>query len=648
MADLEKTIETPENTEGINPPTAWDDFNLDFSDTLSQTEPASPDLSDTPSEDLQNAVQSQAENVQIGDLPTNEQIEWKAEEVQSPAQDISTDNQVEVNLNSDSLEEKAPEVQPDVIESQTAWGNEVFLWKFDNESVDTTNQEFSQPNLEANIDVNTPILEWFKTPEWTWESEEAEQEHERQKLAQKEKLVQMIKTHETKAQKKWFTIGILSGIILTLWIVALCFVFAKEQILNFITDSTVSDTMLVDENNQEQSVDDLDLQDDEDVLENEDEIDNQEVLDEEVVDDESSDVNLIDIDIENLSAEGLEYYNQVNEIINEWLDTQTTVEQLNNILDQVMKLNDESNSELIQYISQSIMDMTVNYMDDINNQDYDDLDNSSIFNHSAADDVSNSDDKTYEITHVDTPDKANWVIPAQCSDLTCYGEDKEFSPCNKFKMDGNLTEDSQRILKNGACKYKDPSELVYVEFLNKENEKKLDNSTIDKKRARDVSRKTSLSQLQSAIVTSQWDKWIWPGMDKGANEWITINVIGKEIKEAWMSYIPVDPNIYNINYWLWNNYKNDSAMWEYLYLVAKRNWTQNGWFLLMAKTEVEWWSNWVVCKDWTWLNKWYIDNETDIAKMKLCTNITQWNSCGINDGTCTYTSEDELRYIVLY
>ena len=137
-------------------------------------------------------------------------------------------------------------------------------------------------------------------------------------------------------------------------------------------------------------------------------------------------------------------------------------------------------------------------------------------------------------------------------------------------------------------------------------------------------------------------------MDKGANEWITIDVIEKEIKEAWMNSIPMDPIIYNINYWLWNNYINDSAMGEYLYLVAKRNWTQNGWFLLMAKTEVEWWSNWIVCKDWTWLNKWYIDNETDIAKIRLCTNITQWNSCGISDEICTYTSEDELRYIVLY
>jgi len=167
-------------------------------------------------------------------------------------------------------------------------------------------------------------------------------------------------------------------------------------------------------------------------------------------------------------------------------------------------------------------------------------------------------------------------------------------------------------------------------------------------RARDVARKVDLSQIQTAIVTSQWDKWMWPGMDKGAARWATISSIEKELQEAWMSSVPKDPNNYNINYWLWKNYKNDSVMGEYLYLVTKRNWVQNGWFVLMAKTEVEWWSNRVVCKDGMWLNKWYIVNETDIAKIQLCSTVSKWDSCGINEGVCTYTDDDELRYILMY
>ena len=33
-------------------------------------------------------------------------------------------------------------------------------------------------------------------------------------------------------------------------------------------------------------------------------------------------------------------------------------------------------------------------------------------------------------------------------------------------MDENMDENSQRIWSSGACKYKDSSELVYVEFNN--------------------------------------------------------------------------------------------------------------------------------------------------------------------------------------
>ena len=72
--------------------------------------------------------------------------------------------------------------------------------------------------------------------------------------------------------------------------------------------------------------------------------------------------------------------------------------------------------------------------------------------------------KWYNIKRVLSEQEANWVLPAHCSDLTCYGEDKEFAPCTTFRLSENLDENSNRIGKNWVCKYKDPSELVYVEF----------------------------------------------------------------------------------------------------------------------------------------------------------------------------------------
>jgi len=168
-------------------------------------------------------------------------------------------------------------------------------------------------------------------------------------------------------------------------------------------------------------------------------------------------------------------------------------------------------------------------------------------------------------------------------------------------------------------------------------------------RARDVARKNDLSQIQTAIVTSQQDKWRWPGIFSGATKWMPTSAIEKELLTAGLSSVPTDPVQSNINYWLGKDYEKDSALWDYLYLVAKRNWTSNWGFVLMAKTEIEWGSNRVVCKNWTWLDKWYIVNDTDLKDINVCYHgISKWNSCWINEWFCTYTDDDELRYITIY
>lgn len=167
-------------------------------------------------------------------------------------------------------------------------------------------------------------------------------------------------------------------------------------------------------------------------------------------------------------------------------------------------------------------------------------------------------------------------------------------------------------------------------------------------RARDVARKSDLSQIQTAIITSQYDKWMWPGMNNWATKWIPASTIEKDLMDAWMYSVPTDPVNSNKNRWLWENYKNKPAIWEYLYLVTQRNSVKNGWFVLMAKTEVEWASNWIVCNGKEWLQNGYINNNTDLANVKLCRYLTKWDTCSSNADECTYTSKDELRYIILY
>lgn len=175
-------------------------------------------------------------------------------------------------------------------------------------------------------------------------------------------------------------------------------------------------------------------------------------------------------------------------------------------------------------------------------------------------------------------------------------------------------------------------------------------------RARDVSRKTALSQVQSAIVTSQGDKWRWPGCtssDCGSgNMWMDVSDIESEIKAAWMNSVPKDPIAWNKLTWLWTY---ESNAWEYGYLVAKRNGAKDWWFVLMAKTEVEWWSNRVVCTGASSLNQWKIIDTEDISTINICTTVEKvgegWctgKTCQSNTWTCCYDTTDNLRYIVLY
>lgn len=160
-------------------------------------------------------------------------------------------------------------------------------------------------------------------------------------------------------------------------------------------------------------------------------------------------------------------------------------------------------------------------------------------------------------------------------------------------------------------------------------------------RARDVARKSDLSQIQTAIIASQIESWKWPGMNNASN-WISVSDIETELLKAGLSSAPKDPLSSNKSTWL----GTVEAKWNYLYLVAKRNGISNGWFVLMAKTETEAWSNWVVCENKSWLENWYITRDTDLRDVKPCNMVSKWNSCSATN--CTYNSTDQLRYILMY
>ena len=173
-------------------------------------------------------------------------------------------------------------------------------------------------------------------------------------------------------------------------------------------------------------------------------------------------------------------------------------------------------------------------------------------------------------------------------------------------------------------------------------------------RARDVARKNDLSQIQTAIVTSYQDKWKWPGkqddIEGNPTEWMSVRKINDLLITAWMSAVPGDPLKSNTVSWLGDTSKTLTE-WEYGYIVVTKNGTAKWWFVLMAKTEVEWWSNRIVCG--TNSGQWTITAWMDIKDIYPCTTMKKvtTSSCKLPtkwDTNCEYTEEWQLRYILTY
>jgi len=166
-------------------------------------------------------------------------------------------------------------------------------------------------------------------------------------------------------------------------------------------------------------------------------------------------------------------------------------------------------------------------------------------------------------------------------------------------------------------------------------------------RARDVARKNDLSQIQTAIITYQQDKWKWPQLTLAkAGMWITWGIV-QDLKDAWMSQVPTDPNGSNVVSWLWST--NIDA-WAYGYMVTNRNSIADAGFVLMARTEVEWSSNWLVCSGvngtYTW--NWNFAAGNDLKDIQLCSSFQKGSPCGMSNWVCTYTDSSEFRYILVY
>ena len=428
MADLEKTIDSTENTEVTTASGVGDDFSLNFSDSLPQgTQQNEPNLSeDSTVSTVDTASPDPTENV-VPQNSTEEVTPWNLSETPtSPnlTEEVSSPNPIEENISTeapnengapawDSLVENLSNLQPDLTETQQTANNEISLWKFEDEPVNTVSAEQTNEVSTNPVETATPLEQPTINENPLTENPVNTnlQDQEKNKLTPKEKLAQLIKTHESKAQKSWFTKWILSGIALTIVIVLAWFIFAKDQILDLINKI---------DGNQQLTANVVEITNTTD----------EEITPENEIIDENEDIN----DEESLIED--------DDILME---------------DEEAYLEDE-----LMFPDEGIYDNEIMDEDNII-EDEESIDEDNIIEDEDIQ-IGDSENSSYNITHVDSESEANWVLPAHCSDLNCYGEGKEFTPCTTFRQSENLDENANRIWKNWVCKYKDSSELVYVEL----------------------------------------------------------------------------------------------------------------------------------------------------------------------------------------
>jgi len=168
-------------------------------------------------------------------------------------------------------------------------------------------------------------------------------------------------------------------------------------------------------------------------------------------------------------------------------------------------------------------------------------------------------------------------------------------------------------------------------------------------RANDVARKADLNQVATALITYQLDMGRFPWTEWWDSTWTTIDKITNQLVAWWMTSIPKDPA--NNSRFSWSNQLTDPNTpfnWYYIYQTIKKSWIPNWWFVLMARMESHWQSNYVICNSNEIIN---IDD--DYVDIHLCSTIEKTSSCQAasswaNWSQCKYIDASSLRYIYKY
>ena len=172
--------------------------------------------------------------------------------------------------------------------------------------------------------------------------------------------------------------------------------------------------------------------------------------------------------------------------------------------------------------------------------------------------------------------------------------------------------------------------------------------------ARDAARRSDLNQLGSAILSYYNNRWDYPWASWDSHTgMIAAKVIQDELMSVVeLSSLPTDPNKNNQIDFSWAEWLfagNSAITWgQYGYVRVEKNTIPNGWYILMARTETEWWSNFLST----------INVPSDLKDFSICTSFGEvgkgkcWNEVTkdpkSSNWLCCYQNKGQLRYVYIF
>jgi len=171
-------------------------------------------------------------------------------------------------------------------------------------------------------------------------------------------------------------------------------------------------------------------------------------------------------------------------------------------------------------------------------------------------------------------------------------------------------------------------------------------------RANDTARKAALQQVSAVMVSYSIDHWVFPGAAQNA---YSLEELKTELESAWISSIPTDPNATRTFQWLTNLWDTSCTVTfsngDYWYIPIKKNWIAYGWFILMAASETLWGAN--SLNDATTNEagnyaEWCIIGGANYDNIKICDDITFWDTANMDAPCVAIKDSDQLRYIYIY